>query len=194
MTDLWHTIQLPLPMLRTDIDFKRDYIDLWNFDQRPYHTMVFALQELVQQEFIEWFYIQGLPLMPYQMMFATAAGAEGYLHKDTHPMTEWNGKYCRATLNYHMTEHTGSLVWYDCPEAGEDWTTEAGTPAERYSRQNRKELARWSDSRPALCRVDQAHAADNAQSQGPRVVISLRFIPNPDWQHVVTKLQPWLAT
>ncbi len=194
MSKLWHTVNLPVTMLRSDIDFYNDHMRHWDYAPTGgYKTMTFATEEFVRPEFIEWFWIIGLPLMPRQMLFATAPGYQGYLHKDTHPYDQWNGKHCKATLNYHMTNSPGSLVWYDCPESGEDWITEAQTPAERYSLDNRIEIDRWQGPEPALCRVDLAHAADNLQGLEPRVVISLRFVPNPDWQHVVSKLGPWLV-
>ncbi len=189
---LWHTVQLPVSMLREDVDVDKDLISKWDWHERQYRTMVVPVQDLVRREFIEWFYHLGLPLLPYQMLFATAPGAEGYLHKDTHPETLWNGKHCKATLNYHLTEYCGSLEWYDCPEPGEDWTTEANTPAERYVRQGHRKIDSWQGPEPALCRVDYAHAADNVLGLGPRVVLSLRFIPNPDWDIVVERMQPWI--
>lgn len=189
---LWHTVNVPVTMLRKDIDFEKTYSSTWNYGSTGYKTMTFHTPDLISTEFIEWFYHLGLPLVPIQMMFATAPGYRGYLHKDTHPETLWNGKYCQATLNYHMTDTPGHLVWYDCPEAGVDWITEAHTPAERYSVGNRKELDRWSGPKPALCRVDCAHLADNLLGKQPRIVISIRFMPNPNWEEVVRRLSPWI--
>jgi hypothetical protein len=190
----WHTVRLPVDMFRTDIDFERDHMQHWDYlPYKGYKSMTFKLEEFVREEFMSWFWHLGLPLMPWQMLFATAPGYQGYLHKDTHPFQQWNGRHCHATLNYHLTKTTGSLVWYDCPEQGEDWTTESGTPAERYALEGRREIGRWQGPEPALCRVDQAHISDNLMGTEPRVVVSLRFILNPDWDHVLEKLRPWIV-
>lgn len=190
---LWHTVDLPIQVIRPDINY--DYvISTFDWQATNYKTMYFETGDFCTKEALDWFYKLGLPLMQFGLMFATLPGYQGYLHKDSiHPdLQGWNGTHCKAALNFHITKSTGRLIWYDCPEQGEEWWTEAGTPAERYSLEGRTEITRWQGPDPAICRVDHAHIADNLDGTEPRVVITFRFIPNPDWDLVVRRLQPWI--